>query len=211
MARHAQITQNNKFAISLQYLKKETSDEVDFLDINKYESLLQKNTMILIGIFKHSQLPKIASLQCLYNISKKKLDEVYFLHVDKYQSLLQVDFNTLDIKVSNKAIRSLLMDMIKHSQSTRSNKFAISLQDVEKDVRNGANFLYTDKHQSLYKLALYFLMNVTKHVKSTQNRKLVIFLQYVKKKVLQLLLCSIVMQKIQIFYGSSVTFVISFF
>ena len=157
------------------------------------------------------KFPKIASLQCLYNISKKKLDEVYFLHVDKYQSLLQVDFNTLDIKVSNKAIRSLLMDMIKHSQSTRSNKFAISLQDVEKDVRNGANFLYTDKHQSLYKLALYFLMKVTKHVKSTQNRKLVIFLQYVKKKVLQLLLCSIVMQKIQIFYGSSVTFVVSFF
>ena len=147
----------------------------------------------------------------LQYIKKEVRDEVYFLHVDKYQSLLQVDFNTLDIKVSNKAILSLLMDMIKRSQSTQSNKFAISLQDVEKDVRNGANFLYTDKHQSLYKLALYFLMKVTKHVKSTQNRKLVIFLQYVKKKVLQLLLCSIVMQKIQIFYGSSVTFVISFF
>ena len=29
VARHAQITQNNKFAISLQYLK-ELSDEVDF-------------------------------------------------------------------------------------------------------------------------------------------------------------------------------------
>ena len=27
---HAQITQNNKFVISLQYLKKEKSDEVDF-------------------------------------------------------------------------------------------------------------------------------------------------------------------------------------
>ena len=31
MARHAQITQNDKFAISLQYLKKELTDEVDFL------------------------------------------------------------------------------------------------------------------------------------------------------------------------------------
>ena len=30
MVRHAQITQNNKFDISLQYLKKELSDEVDF-------------------------------------------------------------------------------------------------------------------------------------------------------------------------------------
>ena len=30
MVRHVQITQNNKFDISLQYLKKELSDEVDF-------------------------------------------------------------------------------------------------------------------------------------------------------------------------------------
>ena len=30
VARHAQITQSNKFAISLEYLKKELSDEVDF-------------------------------------------------------------------------------------------------------------------------------------------------------------------------------------
>ena len=30
VARHAQMTQNNKVAISLQYLKKEGSDKVDF-------------------------------------------------------------------------------------------------------------------------------------------------------------------------------------
>ena len=46
MARHAQITQNNKFAISLQYLKKEVSDEVDFLHADKHESFLQIDTMI---------------------------------------------------------------------------------------------------------------------------------------------------------------------
>ena len=46
MARHAQITQNNKFAISLQYLKKEVSDEVDFLHADKHESFLQTDTMI---------------------------------------------------------------------------------------------------------------------------------------------------------------------
>ena len=50
-------------------------------------------------------------------------DEVDFLHPDKHQSFLRVDFNTLGIKVM-----SLLIDMIKHSQSTQSNKFAISLQ-----------------------------------------------------------------------------------
>ena len=46
MAKHAQITQNNKFATSLQYLKKEVSDEVDFLHVDKHERLLQIDTMI---------------------------------------------------------------------------------------------------------------------------------------------------------------------
>ena len=49
MARHAQISQNNKFAISLQYLKKELSDEVDFLHADKHESMLQIDGMILMG------------------------------------------------------------------------------------------------------------------------------------------------------------------
>ena len=39
-------------------------------------------------------------------------------------------------------------------------------------------------------------MEVARHVQSTQNRKLVMFLQYIKKKVLQLFLCSIVIQNI---------------
>ena len=69
----SQSFQYSKFAMSLQYLKKEVRDEVDFLD------------------------------------------------VDKHQSLLQIDFNTLDINVSYKMILSLLMGMIKHSQSTQRN------------------------------------------------------------------------------------------
>ena len=54
-ARHAQITQNNKFAIFLQYLKKEVIDEVDFLHVDKLQGLLQINTMILTRMVKHSQ------------------------------------------------------------------------------------------------------------------------------------------------------------
>ena len=49
MARHAQVTQNNKFAISLQYLKKEVRDKVDFLHADKHESFLQIDTMIFDG------------------------------------------------------------------------------------------------------------------------------------------------------------------
>ena len=74
MARHAQITQNIEFAISLQYLKKEVSDEVDFLHADKHESLLQIDTMILMGWLSILKVSIIASLQCLCNISKKKLE-----------------------------------------------------------------------------------------------------------------------------------------
>ena len=68
MARHAQITQNNNFAISLQYFKKEVSDEVDFLHADKHQIFLQVdfNTLgskvsykmilsLLIGMIKHGQ------------------------------------------------------------------------------------------------------------------------------------------------------------
>ena len=52
MARHVQIIQNDKFAISLQYLEKELSDEDDFLHAFKHKSLLQIDSM---GIVKYSQ------------------------------------------------------------------------------------------------------------------------------------------------------------
>ena len=71
--------------------------------------------------------------------------------------------------------------MIKHSQITQSNKFAISLHYLKKEVSNVGNFWHADKRQSFYKLVLCFLIEVTGHVQNTQNTKLVIFLQYIKK------------------------------
>ena len=87
--------------------------------------------------------------------------------------------------------------------STQSNKFAIKKLGME------FIFLHADKHQNFYKLALLFLMEVARHVQSTQNRKFKIFLQYLKKKVSQLLLCSVVMQIIQLFYGGLVMLVVT--
>ena len=76
----------------------------------------------------------------LQYLKKEVRDEVDFLHADKHQSFLQVDFNTLSIKVFYKVILSLLMGMIKHSQSTQSNKFAISLQYLKKKL--GMEFIF---------------------------------------------------------------------
>ena len=85
MTRHAQITQNNKFAFSLQYLKKELIDEVDFLHADKHESLLQINSMILMGVAKHSQGSQNSKFEMSLQYVKKEVkDEVDFLHADKH-------------------------------------------------------------------------------------------------------------------------------
>ena len=57
---------------------------------------------------------------------KKVRYEVDFLDPDKHQSFLQVDFTTLDVKIFYRVILSLLMGMIKRSQSTQSNEIVIS-------------------------------------------------------------------------------------
>ena len=47
LARQAQSTQNNKFAISLQYLMENVWDKVYFLFADKYQRFLQIETIIL--------------------------------------------------------------------------------------------------------------------------------------------------------------------
>ena len=59
IARHVQSTQNNKFAISLQYLKENVKDKV-FAD--KHQRFFQ-NDIIILGVWSGMpKLPKITSL-----------------------------------------------------------------------------------------------------------------------------------------------------
>ena len=66
------FTQNNKVAISLQYIKKEVSDEIGFSHVDKHESSLQIGNHIRWGWSSIPKVPKMSSLQCLCNISKNK-------------------------------------------------------------------------------------------------------------------------------------------
>ena len=75
-----------------------------------------------------SIIPKVSKMQVAISLQYLKNEvrgEVDFLHADKYQSFLQIDFSALGIKVPYKLMLSLLMGMIKHSQSTQYNKFAV--------------------------------------------------------------------------------------
>ena len=47
MVKHSQSSQKSKFVMSLQYLKKEVRDEVDFLHADKHQSFLEVDLNIL--------------------------------------------------------------------------------------------------------------------------------------------------------------------
>ena len=66
-----------------------------------------------------------------YIVKEVREMKLIFLHADKHQSFLQVDFNDLTIKISLTVILTLWIGLIKHSQITQSNKFAICLQYLE--------------------------------------------------------------------------------
>ena len=139
LTRHAQSTEN-KFAY-LAISREKHGDEINFLPVDKYENSLQIDTMILMGMVKHFQSSQNSKLEMFLQYLKQEVrDELDFLHADKHQSFLHVDFSNLDIKVSYKVILSLLMGMIKHSQSTPSNKFVIFLQYLKKEVGKKVNF-----------------------------------------------------------------------
>ena len=74
LTKHAQSTQNNKFAISLQYLKKDVCDEVDFLHADKHKGLLQIDTVILMEIVRYSQNPQNSKFSMSLQYLKKKLE-----------------------------------------------------------------------------------------------------------------------------------------
>ena len=146
---------------------KEGSDEIDFQHADKHESFQQIDAMIFDGDDQaFPKFPKYLVCSILQYLEK----EVNILHVDKYQ------FQYFGHQRFLQGDLSLQKGMIKHSQSNQSNKFAIFLQYLKKEVRDGGYFLHTDKRQSFHKLALAFLMEVGRHVQSTQNRKFVIFL-----------------------------------
>ena len=64
----------------------ELSDEVDFLHADKHESLLQIDTLIFMGMVKHSQSSQNRRFAMSLQYPKKEVRaQVGFLHADKHQ------------------------------------------------------------------------------------------------------------------------------
>ena len=97
MVKHSQSSPNSKFAMSLQYHKKQVRDEVNLFHADKLQSFQQVgfNTLgikvsyklillLLMGMIKHLKVLNLTSLQYLYNISKNKLgmEFIFCIHIN---------------------------------------------------------------------------------------------------------------------------------
>ena len=140
---------------------------------------------------------KFPNLQCLYNIPKKVRDEVDFFDADKHQSFLTVYFNTLGIKVFYN-----VTDMIMKTWRTWWWEWSSILKVLK--VKSLQCLYNISKKKlwmefSIFDVSYQFLMKVARRVQSTEKGSLLNF-SNIFKKVLQLVLCSIVMQNIHILY-----------
>ena len=71
----------------------------------------------------------------LQYLEKEVNEEVDFLHAGKHENLLQLG-------------TMILMEMVKHFQSSQNSKFTMSVQYLKTKVRDEIDFLHADKHQS---------------------------------------------------------------
>ena len=88
VAKPAQSTQNDKFTISLQYVKENVKDETDFLPVGKRKRFLHIDSIILgVCVAKHAQITQNNTFAIFLQYLKKEVsDEVDFLHADKHKS-----------------------------------------------------------------------------------------------------------------------------
>ena len=114
--------QNNKFAISLQYIKENRKNEVDFLPTDKHQRFLQINTIIL-GVCcyaSHVQVTQNNNVSISLQYLKKEVsDEVNVFHFLSFMIIMKGPY---------KLILWFLMGALRHPKSSQNSKFVMSLQ-----------------------------------------------------------------------------------
>ena len=151
----SQSPQNIKFALSVQFLGKEVGDE-GFLHADKHQSFLQvqvlKSTCRKLWCLSACKKPSsptsfLRNCKDRANLIFWKLWESLIIPINNYTSHLQETSmlicmlkSNVGIKVFYVVILSLLMGMIKHSQSTQTNKLQY-LYNISKN-KLGMHFIF---------------------------------------------------------------------
>ena len=150
------------------------SDAVNFLHADQHESFLQTDTMICWWVWSSiPEVPKKASLQCLYNIPKKVRDEVDFFDADKHQSFLTVDFNTLGIKVFYNVTGMIMKTWRTWWWEWSSILKVLKVTSLQCLYNISKKKLWMEF--SIFDVNYRFLMKVARHVQSTKKGRLLNF------------------------------------
>ena len=100
MTRHAQSTQNNNFIISLQYLKENVMDGVDFSLLIIVKCFFKVILSFLMCVARHAKITQNKKFAISLQFLKKEVnEEVDFLNASKHEKLM---------------ILMILMEMVKH-------------------------------------------------------------------------------------------------
>ena len=92
MARHPQSIQNNNFIISLQYLKENVKDGVDFSLLIIVKRFFKVILSFLMCVARHAQITQNKKFAISLQYLKKEVnDEVDFLSAVKHENLLEID------------------------------------------------------------------------------------------------------------------------
>ena len=84
VAYYTQSTQNNKFTISLQYIKENVKDEIDFLPPDIHQGLLKLILSFYVYVARHVQITQNNKFAISLNYLKEEVSsEVHFLHAGK--------------------------------------------------------------------------------------------------------------------------------
>ena len=106
------------------------SDAVDFLHVDKHESLLQIDTNIFWWVWSSiPEFPKKSSLQCLYNISKKKLWLEFSIFDVSYRFLMKV--------ARHSTKKGILLNFINILRSNTATAFVFSCDAKQSDTLLG--------------------------------------------------------------------------
>ena len=105
------------------------------------------------------KLPKITSFLFLCNILREKWVMKLFFYME------------IKMKLTYKLILWFFMKVAKYSQGPQNSKFAMSLQYLEKEVKDKVDFLHADKYQKFlqgdttifYKETLLLMMGMIRH------------------------------------------------
>ena len=155
----------------MQYLQKTLGYEIDFLPADKHKNFLQIDS-ITLGV--HDQTCPKHPKQQFYNIfaiyQGKRKWWSWFFPADNCQTLLQSENAIFDVcdqtdllflcNILRKFLHAgkhesllqgdtmILMERVKHFQSSQNSKFIMSVQYLKKELRNEVNFLHADNNRS---------------------------------------------------------------